>query len=112
MRNLEEKLAQAVRNSLNLPRLRVSVRRHRLRRSWSFCLHKERACSDWLELDSSSIEIMEKLGLLPALHLGTFRIAYAALRQATEGETKPSPRKPKGLAARRKRAPGQESPGS
>ena len=82
---LEDKLVQAVRNSLNLPRLRVAVRRNRSRRSWSFCLKKDRVRSDWLELDSGSIEIMKKIGLLPALYLGVFRIAYDALRRATGG---------------------------
>jgi len=37
-----------------------------------------------IELDAGAIEIMKKLGLLPALHLGTFRVAYQELRFATE----------------------------
>ena len=84
MVKLEEKLAQAVRNSLNLPRLKVSVRPGKPRRNWGFRLHHEGVSSDWLELDGESIRIMKQVGLLPALHLGTFRIAYAALRRATE----------------------------
>lgn len=81
----EEKLAQAVRNSLNLPRLQVRVRRNESRRSWSFLLKEGRACSDWLELDSDSVAVMKKVGLLPAIHLGIFRLAYAAL-QSKESE--------------------------
>ena len=88
MTKLEEKLAQAVRNSLNLPRLRVSVRRNPLSRTWGFCLHKNRKSSDWLALDAGSIAIMKQFGLLPALHLGTFRVAYDLLRRATESEGK------------------------
>ena len=81
---LEEKLAQAVRNSLNLPDLKVSVRSGKPRRTWRSRLHHEGASSDWLELDGESIRIMKEVGVLPALHLGTFRVAYAALRRATE----------------------------
>lgn len=84
MGKLEATLAQAVRNSLNLPDLRVSVRRNRTRRTWSFRLHKDSVASGWIELDAGAIEIMKKLGLLPALHLGTFRVAYQELRFATE----------------------------
>ena len=84
MGKLEERLAQAVRNSLNLPNLKVSVRRNVVRRTWSFQLHKDGASTDWLELDAGAIAIMKKLGLLPALHLGTFRVAYMGLRNATE----------------------------
>ena len=82
MAKLEQKLAQAVRNSLNLPDLRVAVRQNKSRRSWSFCLKENGACSDWLELDAGSIEVMKKIGLLPAIHLGVFRIAYDLLRRA------------------------------
>jgi hypothetical protein len=81
---LEEKLALAVRNSLNLPELKVSVRSGKSHRNWGFRLHHEGASSDWLELDAESIRIMKEVGLLPALHLGTFRVAYAALRRARE----------------------------
>ena len=84
MGKLEETLAQAVRNSLNLPNLKVSARRNVDRRTWSFRLHKDGASTDWLELDAGAIAIMKKLGLLPALHLGTFRVAYMGLRNATE----------------------------
>ena len=81
---LETTLAQAVRNSLNLPDLKLDVRRNKVRRTWSFRLHKDSASSGWIELDAGATEIMKTLGLLPALHLGTFRVAYQELRLATE----------------------------
>ena len=84
MATLAKMLAQAVRNSLNLPNLNVTVRRNRTRGTWSFRLHKNGTSSEWLELDAGAIEIMRQLGLLPALHLGTFRVAYMELRRATE----------------------------
>ena len=84
MVRLREKLARAVRNSLNLPSLRVRVRQNRGRKSWSVRLYKEGAISDWLELNAESMGIVKKIGLLPAIHLGMFRLAYAALQEATE----------------------------
>ena len=81
---LELALAQAVRNSLNLPALPVDVRRVNTRRAWRFRLHKDALCSGWIELDDGAASIMKKLGLLPALHLGTFRVAYQELRVLTE----------------------------
>ncbi|MGH9783097.1 MAG: hypothetical protein ACRD88_02835 [Terriglobia bacterium] len=81
---LETSLAQAVRNSLNLPELKVDVRRIPTRRAWRFRLHKDKASSGWIELDDGAAGIMKKLGLLPALHLGTFRVAYQELRVLTE----------------------------
>ncbi|OFV90694.1 MAG: hypothetical protein A3H28_11285 [Acidobacteria bacterium RIFCSPLOWO2_02_FULL_61_28] len=81
---LETTLAQAVRNSLNLPDLKLDVRRNKVRRTWSFRLHKDAASSGWIELDAGATEIMKTLALLPALHLGTFRVAYQELRIATE----------------------------
>jgi hypothetical protein len=76
---MKDKLAQAVRNSLNLPRLRVRVRQNKSRRTWSFRLEHRYASSEWLELNASAVAIMKKVGLLPPLHLGIFRLAYAAL---------------------------------
>ena len=81
---LEASLAQAVRNSLNLPELKVDVRRIPTRRAWRFRLHKGSASSGWIELNDGAAAIMKKLGLLPALHLGTFRVAYQELRVLTE----------------------------
>ena len=78
---MERRLAQAVRNSLNLPRLRVRVRRNPARRSWSFCLEQGRAHSEWMELDARSAAVMKKVGLLPPIHLGLFRLAYDALQR-------------------------------
>ena len=86
MAKLEQQLAQAVRGSLNLPDLQVvvrqNVRRNKSRRSWSVCLKKNGNSSDWLELDSGSVDVIKKIGLLPAIHLGIFRITYDLLRQA------------------------------
>jgi hypothetical protein len=87
---LEAALAQAVRNSLNLPQLKVDVRRIAKRRAWCFRLHKDSASSGWIELDDGAAAIMKQLGILPALHLGTFRVAYQELRVLTE----PRERKP------------------
>ena len=83
---IEEQLVTAVRNSLNLPDLKVSARPSKLQRTWRFRLHHAGASSDWIELDEDSIRVMKQIGLLPALHLGVFRIAYAALRRAAENK--------------------------
>ena len=82
--SLERTLTQAVRNSLNLPEIKVDVRRIPARRAWRFRLHKDSVSSGWIELDDGAAAIMKELGLLPALHLGTFRVAYQELRVLTE----------------------------
>ena len=82
MTKLEEKLVAAVRNSLNLPKLKVTVRKAPGR--WLFRLHHEGFLSDWLEQGPDDIRVIQQLGLLPAMHLGTFRVAFAALRRAAE----------------------------
>ncbi len=84
----ETALALAVRNSLNLPKLQVDVRRVRARRAWRFRLHKDRVCSHWIELNEDSARIMQELAILPAIHLGTFRVAYQQLRELTEPKTR------------------------
>ncbi len=81
MAKLEQQLAQAVRDSLNLPELHVVARRNPSRRSWSVCLKENGSSSDWLELDSGSVDVIKKVGLLPAIHLGIFRITYDLLRR-------------------------------
>ena len=81
MAKLEQRLAQAVRGSLNLPDLQVAVKRNQSRRSWSVRLKENGNFSDWLELDSGSVNVIKKIGLLPAIHLGIFRIAYDLLRR-------------------------------
>ena len=73
-----------MRNSMNLPELKVDVRRIPARRAWRFRLHKDLVSSGWIELDDGAAVIMKELGLLPALHLGTFRVAYQELRVLTE----------------------------
>jgi hypothetical protein len=80
----ETALAQAVRNSLNLPKLKVDVRRIQARKAWRFRLHKDSICSGWIELNDGAARIMRELALLPAIHLGTFRVAYQELRELTE----------------------------
>jgi hypothetical protein len=82
---INEQLASAVRKSLNLPRLKVSVRRTGLR--WLFQLHHSGGASDWIELARDDIRVMKQLGLLPALQLGNFRVAFAKLRRAGEKRT-------------------------
>jgi len=79
MPSMKDKLAQAVRNSLNLPRLRVRMRQNKSRRTWLFQLQHRHAGSEWLELNAGAVAIMKKVGLLPPLYLGIFRLAYAAL---------------------------------
>lgn len=84
----ETALAKAVRNSLNLPKLQVDVRRVRTRRAWRFRLRKDALCSHWIELNEDSARIMQELAILPAIHLGTFRVAYQELRELTEPRTR------------------------
>jgi len=83
MTKLHGQLAAAVRNSLNLPDLKVSVRKGA--RNWKFQLQSEGASSAWLDLEEDDIRVMKQLGLLPALHLGMFRVAYHALRRSSKG---------------------------
>ena len=82
MTKLNKQLAAAVRKSLNLPRLKVSVRRSGAQ--WLFRLHYQGGASEWMELAGDDIRVMKQLGLLPALQLGNFRVAFAALRRASE----------------------------
>jgi hypothetical protein len=81
---VESVLAQAVRNSLNLPELKLDVRRVKNRKAWRFRLHKGSFASSWIELNDEMSRIMRDLKLLPALYLGTFRVAYQELRELTE----------------------------
>ena len=82
MNKVNEQLASAVRKSLNLPRLKVSVRRTGMR--WLFQLRHGGGASEWIELAADDIRVMKQLGLLPALQLGNFRVAFAKLRRADE----------------------------
>ena len=81
--DLKSALAQAVRNSLNLPKLKVDVRQIRTRKAWRFRLHKDSVCSSWIELNNSDAHIMQELSILPAIRLGIFRVAYQELRERT-----------------------------
>jgi hypothetical protein len=86
-RTLEGKIAQAVRNSLNLPRLRVNARRGRASGNWMVSLQQGRFHSEWLELNPASVAIVKKVGLLPPILLGTFRLAYDALSKDGKSAT-------------------------
>jgi len=81
---LETALAQAVRNSLNLPKLKVDVRLVKARRAWRFRLHKDSVSSGWIELSAADARIIQELAILPAIRLGTFRVAYQELRELTD----------------------------
>ena len=83
-RQPEAALAEAVRNSLNLPKLKVDVRRIAARQAWRFRLHKDSLCSNWIELTAADARIMQELAILPAMRLGTFRVAYQELRELTK----------------------------
>ena len=80
----ETALAQAVRNSLNLPKLKVDVRQIKARKAWRIRLHKDSLCSNWIELNEGDARIMRELAILPAIRLGIFRVAYQELRELTE----------------------------
>ena len=85
----ETALAQAVRNSLNLPKLKVDVREVKSRKAWRFRLHKDSLASGWIELNEGDARIMRDLALLPAIRLGTFRVAYQELRELTAAKEPP-----------------------
>jgi hypothetical protein len=82
---LEAQVVQAVRNSLNLPRLQVQVRRGNESGCRLVCLKQGRSHSEWLELNSASIAIVRKVGLLPPRLLGVFRLAYDGLQGQKPG---------------------------
>ena len=82
MTKINEQLASAVRKSLNLPRLKVNVRRTGIR--WLFQLRHAGSSSEEIELAADDIRVMKQLGLLPALQLGNFRVAFAKLRRVGE----------------------------
>src|SRR5438477_12053264 len=87
--SLETSVAQAVRNSLNLPRLRVEVRRSTARHNtagcWMVSLKQRGSRSEWLELDTTAIAVARKVGLLPPRLLGMFRLAYDAMNNRQSG---------------------------
>jgi len=74
-------LVQAVRHSLNLPKLRVRVRPAKASGDWLVYLEQGKARSEWLALDAGSVAVVKKVGLLPPIQLGVFRLAYAALQE-------------------------------
>ncbi len=77
--NLEKKLVQAVRNSLNLPRLRVRARRSRTKGGWLVCIEEGKVRSEWLLLDLRALAVIRKVGHLPPMLLGIFRLAYDSI---------------------------------
>ncbi|HWP85329.1 MAG TPA: hypothetical protein VNN17_09080 [Terriglobia bacterium] len=90
-------LAQAVRNSLNLPHLRVLARPGREPGSWQVRVGNGSAQSEWITLPPGAVAVAKKVALLPPRLLGHFRLAYAALRAA---ETEVKRRKEASLLAR------------
>ena len=79
---MENQIAQAVRNSLNLPKLRVEARRGPERGSWQVRLKQGRESSDWLTLTAEDVAVIGKRNLLPPMLLGHFRLAYDAIANA------------------------------
>jgi len=77
---VEDQLARAVRNSLNLPRLRMDARRSGALKCWQVRLRRGVRASDWISLDAQTAAVMTKLGLVPPRHLGTFRLAYDSIK--------------------------------
>jgi hypothetical protein len=79
---IARQLAQAVRNSLNLPTLTVRARYSEARGVWLVRLVNGSASSEWLELDAKAVAVAASVGVLPPRLLGIFRLAYDALKNA------------------------------
>lgn len=73
---LEARVAQAVRNSLNLPELHVQVRRGPERGCWQVRLKQDKERSEWLTMNAGVVAVIKKISLLPPMLLGQFRLAY------------------------------------
>jgi hypothetical protein len=80
-------IALAVRNSLNLPRLRVEARRGPERGAWQVRLQQGQERSEWLTLNAAAVAVIKKVSLLPPKLLGQFRLAYDAIRASDSGIT-------------------------
>ena len=78
--SMPDRVAQAVRNSLNLPKLKVEARRGPGRGSWQVRMKQGRECSAWLTLHAGAVEVIRKVALLPPMLHGQFRVAYDAIR--------------------------------
>ena len=78
---VQDRIAQAVRNSLNLPKLRVEARRGLERGSWQVRLKLGKECSEWLTLNAGACAVIGKVSLLPPMLLGHFRLAYDSIVQ-------------------------------
>ena len=76
---MEARVAQAVRNSLNLPELQVEVRRGPERSCWQVCLQQGKERSEWLTVNVGAVAVIKKVTLLPPMLLGQFRLAYDAI---------------------------------
>lgn len=79
-RNTGDRVAQAVRNSLNLSDLRVRVRRGPERGCWQAQLQLGPGRSEWLGLNPAAVAVIKKITLLPPRLLGKFRLAYDSLK--------------------------------
>ena len=77
---IQEQIAQAVRNSLNLPRLGVEVRRALEPGSWRVRLKRGRNASEWLTLPPPAVNVIKKVRLVPPRLLGQFRLAFDAIK--------------------------------
>ena len=76
---MEARVAQAVRNSLNLPELQVQVRRGPERSCWQVRLRQGKERSEWLTMNAGAVAVIKKVTLLPPMLLGQFRLAYDAI---------------------------------
>jgi hypothetical protein len=83
---IPDRIAQAVRNSLNLPGLNVEARRGRERGCWQVRLKQGADRSEWLTLNAAAVGVIRKLALLPPMLLGQFRLAYDAIRPCGHSE--------------------------
>jgi hypothetical protein len=77
----EGALTGAVRNSLNDVDLEVEIRPSRSKGYWRSRLRDAELASEWISLTVNDLEIMDRIGVIPALQLGDFRVANESLRQ-------------------------------
>ncbi|MSO20262.1 MAG: type II toxin-antitoxin system HicB family antitoxin [Acidobacteria bacterium] len=84
---LADLIAAAVRRSLNTPRLRVDVRRIASAsfKGWRVRLLERRRTSDPIDLYTTAIAVIKKIGLIPPERHGDLRIALAGIREDWSG---------------------------
>ncbi len=78
----EGPLTGAVRNSLNSAHLEVEIRPSRLKGRWRVRLRDAELASEWIDLTANDLEIMERVGVIPTLQLGDFRVAYDSMKRS------------------------------